>query len=154
GTVFTTHTPVPAGNDIFNPQQILHYFGALIPQLKISPDELLALGRQSPHDHNEQFGMTVLAIRLANVTNGVSKLHGGVSRKMCRAIWPELPEPEVPIVSITNGVHIPSWLSSDIVQLYDRYLGTDWRDGRPGNADVWRRVENVPDAELWRTHER
>jgi starch phosphorylase len=154
GTVFTTHTPVPAGNDVFAPQQILHYFGGLIPQLQISPDEFLALGRQGTHEHNELFGMTVLAIRLANVTNGVSKLHGSVSRKMWRAIWPDLPEPEIPITSITNGVHIPSWLSSDLVQLYDRYLGTAWRDCRPGTFDIWKRVDHIPDAELWRTHER
>jgi starch phosphorylase len=154
GTVFTTHTPVPAGNDVFAPHQIEHYFGPMLPQLKVSRDDFLALGRQHAHDHNEQFGMTVLAIRLANVTNGVSKLHGGVSRRMWKNIWPDLPENEVPITSITNGIHLPTWVSADMTQLYDRYLGVGWHGSRPNDAGIWRRVDQVPDAELWRTHER
>jgi starch phosphorylase len=153
GTVFTTHTPVPAGNDVFGPQQVEHYFGPMLPQLKIDRNRFLGLGRQNPNDQSEPFGMTVLAIRLANVTNGVSKLHGGVSRKMWKAIWPELPETELPITSITNGVHTQSWVSPDMTQLYERYLGGSW-DGRPSEAALWKRVEAIPDAELWRTHER
>jgi starch phosphorylase len=153
GTVFTTHTPVPAGNDVFPPQLVEHYFGPMLPQLKIGRDEFLGLGRQNPHDPNELFGMTVLAIRLANVTNGVSKLHGGVSRRMWKNIWPELPDGEVPITSITNGVHTQSWVSADMIQLYERYLGPEW-DGRPPDPQLWKRVESIPDAELWRTHER
>jgi starch phosphorylase len=153
GTVFTTHTPVPAGNDVFSAQLVEHYFAGFLPGLKISFGELLALGKQNPQDPNEPFGMTVLAIRLSNSSNGVSKLHGSVSRKMWRNIWPELPDSEIPILSITNGIHIPSWLSADMTQLYDRYLGAR-RDGRPGEEGVWKRVDSIPDAELWRTHER
>ncbi len=153
GTVFTTHTPVPAGNDVFSPQLVDHYFSGYLPGLKIGRDEFMALGRQNPADGNEPFGMTVLAIRLANVTNGVSKLHGSVSRKMWRNIWPSLPDAEVPITSITNGVHTASWVSSDMTQLYDRYLGTRWSE-RTEDPSVWRRAESIPDAELWRTHER
>src|SRR5262249_3505694 len=153
GTVFTTHTPVPAGNDVFSPQMVEHYFSGFLPSLKIGREELLALGRQNPQDPNEPFGMTVLALRLSNVANGVSKLHGSVSRKMWKAIWPELPESEVPITSITNGVHIPSWVSPDTSQLFDRYLGVVW-DGRPSEQNPWKRVDHIPDAELWRTHER
>jgi starch phosphorylase len=153
GTVFTTHTPVPAGNDVFSPQMVEHYFSAFLPGLKIGRDELMALGRQNSHDVNEPFGMTVLALRLSNVANGVSKLHGSVSRKMWKAIWPELPEAEIPITSITNGIHIHSWVSPDMFQLFDRYLGVVW-DGRPSDQNVWKRVDHVPDAELWRTHER
>jgi starch phosphorylase len=153
GTVFTTHTPVPAGNDIFSPQLIEHYFSSFLPQLKIDRNEFLALGRQNPNDPNEPFGMTVLAIRLANVTNGVSKLHGSVSRKMWKSVWPDLPEAEIPITSITNGIHTHTWVSPDMIQLYDRYLGMVW-DGRPSEQNVWKRVDHVPDAELWRTHER
>ncbi len=153
GTVFTTHTPVPAGNDVFAPQLIEHYLGNYIAQFKISRDEFMGLGRQNPFDHNEPFGMTVLAIRLANVSNGVSKLHGIVSRKMWKSIWPELPVNEAPIVSITNGVHTPSWVSPDMAQLFDRYMGLSY-DGRPSEAAMWKRVESIPDAELWRTHER
>jgi starch phosphorylase len=153
GTVFTTHTPVPAGNDVFPPPMVQHYFGPIFPPLKIDWNDFLGLGRQNPHDHGEPFGMTVLALRLANVSNGVSKLHGVVSRKMWKNIWPELPDAEAPITSITNGIHTPSWVSPDLSQLYDRYLGIPL-DGRPADQNVWKRVESIPDAELWRTHER
>src|SRR5262249_5786409 len=97
GSCFTTHTPVPAGNDVFPPNLIEQYFGSYLPQLKIDRNQLLGLGRQNPSDSGEQFCMTVLAIRLANTTNGVSKLHGSVSRKMWKNVWPELPEAEIPI---------------------------------------------------------
>jgi starch phosphorylase len=153
GTVFTTHTPVPAGNDVFAPQLIEHYLGNYIAAFKISREEFLGLGRQNPFDQNEPFGMTVLAIRLANVTNGVSKLHGSVSRKMWKNIWPELPVSETPILAITNGIHTPTWVSPDMAQLFDRYMGISY-DSRPSEAAMWKRVENIPDAELWRTHER
>jgi starch phosphorylase len=153
GNVFTTHTPVPAGNDIFASGLIEHYLGSYMSQLRIDRNTLLGLGRQNPQDQSESFCMTVLALKLANVSNGVSKLHGKVSRRMWRAIWPELPEAEIPITSITNGVHTQSWLSPEVAQLYDRYLGTQWRE-RPIDHGAWRRVENIPDAELWRTHER
>ncbi|MGL4554213.1 MAG: alpha-glucan family phosphorylase, partial [Gemmataceae bacterium] len=153
GTVFTTHTPVPAGNDVFATHLIEHYFSALLPQLKISRDELLNLGRQTAGDAGEGFGMTVLALRLSNLSNGVSKLHGTVSRGMWKAIWPEFPAAEIPITSITNGVHTASWVSPDLSQLFDRYLGDAWLE-RPYDPAVWKRVENIPDAELWRTHER
>jgi starch phosphorylase len=153
GTVFTTHTPVPAGNDIFPPQLVQHYFTSYLPALKLDWNEFLGLGRQNPRDQNEQYCMTVLAIRLSNSSNGVSKLHGSVSRKMWKAIWPDLPEAEIPITSITNGVHTQSWLAPEMSQLYDRYLGIQW-DSRPTDHSIWRRVDNIPNAELWRTHER
>jgi len=153
GTCFTTHTPVPAGNDIFPPQLIDHYFSGYLPQLKIERNDFLGLGRQNPRDDNEPFCMTVLAIRLANTTNAVSKLHGKVSRKMWRAIWPDLPDAELPITSITNGVHTRTWLAPEMAQLYDRYLGIQWEE-RPTDYGIWRRVDHIPDAELWRTHER
>jgi starch phosphorylase len=153
GTCFTTHTPVPAGNDVFPAHLVDHYFSAYLPQLKIDRQEFLSLGRQNPRDDNEPFCMTVLAIRLANTTNGVSKLHGRVSRKMWRNIWPELPESELPITSITNGVHTRSWLAQEMAQLYDRYLGVRWVE-RPTDYGIWKRAENIPDEELWRTHER
>jgi starch phosphorylase len=153
GTVFTTHTPVPAGNDIFSPQLMEHYFGGYLQQLKISLQDFLGLGRQNPRDQTEPYCMTVLAIRLSNLSNGVSKLHGSVSRKMWKAIWPELPEAEIPITSITNGIHTQSWLAPEMAQLYDRYLGVQW-DERPADFSIWKRVDNIPNAELWRTHER
>jgi starch phosphorylase len=166
GTVFTTHTPVPAGNDVFSPQLIDHYFSGFLPGLKIDRHEFLALGKQNPADPNEPFGMTVLALRLSNISNGVSELHGAVSRKMWKAVWtsgsatgPEdrsyLPDHEAPIIHITNGIHTPTWVSPDMTQLYDRYLGGQWRGTQPGeDGPAWKRVDGIPDAELWRTHER
>jgi starch phosphorylase len=153
GTCFTTHTPVPAGNDVFPSQLVEHYFSGYLPQLKIDRNEFLGMGRQNPKDPNEQFCMTILALRLANTSNGVSKLHGSVSRRMWKNIWPELPEAEIPITSITNGVHTRSWLAPEMAQLYDRYLGIQWED-RPTDHSIWKRVDHIPDAELWRTHER
>jgi starch phosphorylase len=153
GTCFTTHTPVPAGNDVFAPQLIEQYFAGYLPGLKIDRHELVGLGRQNPRDNSEPFCMTVLAIRLSNMSNGVSKLHGKVSRKMWKQIWPELPEPEIPITAITNGIHTRSWLAPEMSQLYDRYLGIEWEE-RPADYSVWKRIDNIPNAELWRTHER
>jgi starch phosphorylase len=153
GSVFTTHTPVPAGNDLFAQHLIDHWMGAYLHQSKLDKNVVLALGRQNPHDHNEPFSMTVLALRLANASNGVSKLHGKVSRKMWKALWSELPELEIPISSITNGIHTQTWLSPELAQLFDRYLGTAWRE-KPSDHTIWKRIDNVPDAELWRTHER
>jgi starch phosphorylase len=153
GNCFTTHTPVPAGNDVFPPQLMEHYLSSYLPLLKIDRNELLGLGRQNPRDLNEPFCMTVLAVRLANTTNGVSRLHGQVSRKMWRSIWPELPDAEIPILSITNGVHTRSWLAAEMAQLYDRYLGIQWEQ-RPTDHSIWKRADHIPNAELWRTHER
>ena len=153
GTCFTTHTPVPAGNDVFAPDMVDHYLGSYMRAFGLDRGSFLALGRQEPSNESEPFGMTVLAIRLANTSNGVSKLHGSVSRKMWNKTFPGLPTDEVPIISITNGVHTQSWMSPDIAQLYDRYLGVQWEE-RPTDFDIWKRVESIPDAELWRTHER
>jgi starch phosphorylase len=153
GTCFTTHTPVPAGNDVFPPQLVEHYFTNYLPLLKIDRNEFLGMGRQNPRDANEQFCMTVLALRLANFSNGVSRLHGSVSRKMWKSLWPDLPDAEIPITSITNGIHTRSWLAPEMTQLYDRYLGIQWED-RPTDHSIWKRVDHIPDAELWRTHER
>lgn len=153
GCVFTTHTPVEAGNDMFPPYLVDTYLEPYYRRLKIDREQFLGLGRQHSEDKNEPFCMTVLAIRLANHANGVSKLHGKVSRKMWHKIWPELPEQDVPIRSITNGIHTKSFLCSEMSQLYDRYLGPEW-DERPADHSIWQRVDQIPDAELWRTHER
>lgn len=153
GCVFTTHTPVEAGNDMFPPYLVDTYMEPYYRRLKIDRERFLGLGRQHTDDKNEPFCMTVLAIRLANHANGVSKLHGKVSRKMWNKIWPELPEHDVPIRSITNGIHTKSFLCAEMSQLYDRYLGPEW-DERPADHSIWQRVEQIPDAELWRTHER
>ena len=153
GTVFTTHTPVPAGNDAFSPAMIDQYFGDYMKSLKLDRYGFLALGREQPTNDAENFSMTVLAIRTANVSNGVSKLHGVVSRKMWKNLFPGVPEAEVPITSITNGVHTLTWVAPEIGALYDRYLGAAWQE-KPTAFEVWQRAEHIPDAELWRTHER
>src|SRR5262249_61580022 len=139
--------------DVFGPQLIEPYFAPFLPGLRLSRDEFISLGKQNAHDPGEGFGMTVLAIRLSNTSNGVSQLHGQVSRRMWRAIWPELPDAEVPVISITNGVHTRTWVSPDMAQLYQRYLGIPWEE-RPTDHSGWKRVEHIPHAELWRTHQR
>ncbi|NQU43563.1 alpha-glucan family phosphorylase [bacterium] len=151
--VFTTHTPVPAGNDTFTPAAIDHYFRDYVRELGIDIDRLLALGRQNPDDRNEPFNMTVLALNMSSHANGVSELHGHVSRHMWQRVWPGLPESEIPISSITNGVHTRGWISQEMGNLYDRYLGPQWSTD-PTDTGLWRRAESIPDSELWRTHER
>ncbi|MBZ5626712.1 MAG: alpha-glucan family phosphorylase, partial [Acidobacteriia bacterium] len=153
GLIFTTHTPVPAGHDYFPPALMEHYFGEYMGRLGLSHFEFLALGRQNAANDGEQFCMTVLALRMASSSNGVSALHGKVSRRMWNAIWPGVPEDEVPIGHVTNGVHFRSWISLEMNHLYDRYLGPKWREEHP-DGKLWQRVESIPVEELWRTHER
>jgi glycogen phosphorylase len=154
GNVFTTHTPVPAGIDVFRPDMIERYFGEYYRALGLSHQEFMALGRQHPHDDQEPMSMAVLALRLAASANGVSQLHGEVSRKMWQGVWPQVPEGEVPISHITNGVHPATWVSGrDIGALYDRYLGPWWQED-PANPELWEGVEKIPSEELWRAHER
>jgi len=149
--VFTTHTPVPAGNERFTADLIERYLHSLHEELGLSCQDFLALGRENPHDPQETFCLTVLALRLADHSNGVSRLHGEVSRKMWARVWPEIPADEVPIHSITNGVHTRTWISNDLAYLFDTYLGHRWGDD-PANPEVWDAVDTIPDEELWRTH--
>ena len=151
--IFTTHTPVPAGIDRFPPDMIRRYFKGVVQDLGIDMDYFLGLGRISPGDSAESFCMAVLAIKMASQTNGVSRLHGEVSRRMWSDIWPQIPTHEVPITHITNGVHTLGWLSSEMARLYQRYLGSRWID-EPTNHAIWQRVEAIPDFELWRCRER
>jgi starch phosphorylase len=153
GLVFTTHTPVPAGHDYFPPALMDRYFADYPGILGISRNEFLGLGRQNPTNDSEEFCMTVMALRMAGPSNGVSLLHGKVSRAMWKAIWPGLPEDEVPIGSVTNGVHLRTWISLEMNQLNDRYLGPKWREEH-ADPKIWQRVESIPREELWRTHER
>jgi starch phosphorylase len=152
-SVFTTHTPVPAGNDMFNPEMIQHFFHNYCEEIGMSSDDLMALGRQDPKDGREPFCMTVLALRLSSAANGVSKLHGDTARRMWSRSWPGLPTEEVPITSITNGVHTRFWVSRDMASLFDRYLGPGWI-ANPADEGLWSNIDLVPDPELWRTHER
>ncbi len=151
--VFTTHTPVPAGNDHFHADLVRRYLTSKADELGIGVERLLALGRQNPADEHETFCMTVLALRLSRFVNGVSELHGHVSRGMWQKVWPGTPLEEVPISHVTNGIHTRSWLCTEIARLYDRYLGPRWFED-PTNKTLWDRVDMIPDAELWRGHER
>jgi starch phosphorylase len=148
--VFTTHTPVEAGHDYFSRDLVKRYFAETARELGMSLDDFFELGRAP---HRQDFCTAVLALRSAAHANGVSKLHGEVSRKMWQTLWPGVPLEEVPIGHVTNGVHFRSWISAEFNQLYDRYLGPAWRE-EPANHDVWSRVRSIPAEELWRTHER
>ena len=152
-SVFTTHTPVPAGNDVFSPHLIHKYLADFQRRIGLDDKTFLGLGRQDQTDDHEPFCMTVLAMRLSAFTNGVSQLHSEVSKKMWSRIYVGLETHDVPIRAITNGIHIRSWISDDLWGLYDRYLGTRWVQ-EPANDSVWQRIVEIPDAELWRTHER
>lgn len=151
--VFTTHTPVPAGNDYFAPELVEKYFKPYREALGLTQEQFMALGRENPNDANEYFCMTILALRASTYSNGVSRLHGGVARNMWKGVYPGLPEREVPITSITNGVHTFSWVSHELAQLFDRYLGPRWRED-PTDPRIWQRAADIPDEELWRIHER
>ncbi len=152
-TVFTTHTPVPAGNDVFDSGLIQSYFSEYVKELGINFRVLLGYGRLDPRDEGEKFGMSTLALRLSSHANGVSRLHGRVSRSMWQKIWRHHPVEDVPVDYITNGIHVPTWISRDMAALLDRYLGPDWAED-PDNEKVWEQVERIPDTELWRFHER
>jgi len=149
GNIFTTHTPVEAGIDHFAPELLDKFFGRYYKGIGLSREEFLSLGRQNPKNSQESFCMAVLALRLASHANGVSQLHGEVSRQMWRNLWPELPEEQLPLTSITNGVHTRSWMSNQMARLLVRYLGMRWLED-PTDHNVWRRVSKIPDAELWR----
>ncbi|HEY3356529.1 MAG TPA: alpha-glucan family phosphorylase [Polyangia bacterium] len=153
GNAFTTHTPVPAGNDRFPADIMWKYFSEYHRAFGITWDDFLALGRENPSNHNEPFCMTVLALKCSDNANAVSKLHGQVSRKMWQNVWPELPEAEVPITSVTNGIHTPSWISREMSYVLGRYLGDHWTEEMTDPA-TWSHIDSIPDEELWRTHER
>jgi starch phosphorylase len=151
--VFTTHTPVPAGNERFAPALMEKYFGAVARDLGLPWKEFLALGREDPNNDGEDFCLTVLALRMSAYNNAVSRLHGVVSRAMWHRIWPSMPMDEIPISHITNGVHPRTWVTHDMIDLLDRYFGPEFHD-TPTNLEIWNRIDRVSDEELWRTHER
>ncbi len=153
GTVFTTHTPVPAGIDEFDQALVEKYVGHLLDQAGIGKETFLGLGRRNPRNPHEPFNMALLALRTTAYANGVSELHGKVSRNMWRSIWPEVPIKEIPIDHVTNGVHIRSWISFEMSELFNRYLGPNWLK-KPGDPTIWNNVRRIPDIELWRIHER
>lgn len=150
--VFTTHTPIPAGIDHFSRKLLNEYIDPYIREMRLSMDEFVALGKINAADPQELFCMAVLALRLAGFTNGVSALHGHVSRNMWYNVWPGAPRGEVPITSITNGIHTESWISPEMSHLLDQYVGPQ-RVHTPEDTDAWRRVQEIPPIELWRAHE-
>jgi starch phosphorylase len=150
--IFTTHTPVAAGNDAFNVELVDTYFGDYWPQLRLDRDQFHDLAREE-NGWGIAFSMTVLALRLSTLRNGVSRLHGDVSRRMWQFLWPELEVDETPITSITNGVHTATWVAPAMDNLYLRYLSADWYAHLDDPAR-WEHVREIPDDELWVTHSR
>ncbi len=150
-TVFTTHTPVPAGHDRFDGALIEEHLGPLRDQLGISQQQLMQLGRVDENNEGETFCMTVIGLKLSRRANAVSSLHGHISRRMWRPLWPDRNEQEVPIGHITNGVHVQSWLAWQMQQLYDRHFPVNWQS-RLGEAEVWQYIHSVDPGELWETH--
>ncbi|MFH0914344.1 MAG: alpha-glucan family phosphorylase [Chloroflexota bacterium] len=148
-TVFTTHTPVPAGNDAFHHSLIDKYFHRYWGALGLGREEFLGLGTQA--GDGENFNMTVLGLRTAQYSNGVSQLHGAVCRRMWHCLFPEQEEKDVPITSVTNGVHVPTWIAPQMARLYEKYLGAGWLS-QQDDPLLWERIEQVPDEELWRIH--
>ena len=145
--VFTTHTPVPAGNDEFPLWLIEKYLSAIWPQLKLTREQFFDIARhQMPQ--GEMYGMGVLALRNAAGRNGVSELHGQVARKMWHFLWPDSSEEDVPITHITNGVHVTNWMARRLVNLFKEYIGKDWLD-HLDEPDLWKKVDDIPDDELW-----
>ncbi|MCU1373003.1 MAG: alpha-glucan phosphorylase, partial [Actinomycetia bacterium] len=150
GSIFTTHTPVPAGIDRFPRALIEKYFSSFAHDVGISLDELMAIGHEPGEATDEPFNMAVMGLRLAGRSNAVSKLHGAVSREMFASLWPGVPVDEVPIASVTNGVHANTWTSSEMVDLLERHVLPEWPEAGP---ERWARMEEVGDDEVWRVRE-
>ncbi len=150
-TVFTTHTPVDAGHDRFPPELVDDHLEPLRRSLGLSQQDFLGLGRIRSEDHREALCMTVLAFKMSRYANGVSALHGRITRKSWQVLWPHHREDEVPVGHITNGVHVRTWLAPAMQDLYNRHIGPDWRN-HLADPTMWSRIDNAPDAELWETH--
>jgi starch phosphorylase len=150
--VFTTHTPVPAGHDRFSPHLVEEHLGPLREAVGLSQEQFMALGRVDPSNQDEEFCMTVLALKLSRRANAVSSLHGNVSRAMWTPLFKGYSEEQVPIGHITNGVHVQTWLAPQMHQVYDRHFGPNWPE-RCGEADFWETIDKVDDGELWETHQ-
>ena len=140
-----------AGHDRFPAPLVEEHLGKIREALHLSYEDFQGLGRVYPADHSEPFCMTVLALKLSRYANGVSALHGTISRRMWQPLYHNAPEESVPIGHITNGVHVPTWLAPAMFRLYDRHLGPAWHE-RSGEARTWEGIESVDDAELWETH--
>jgi len=151
-TVFTTHTPVPAGHDRFAPRLVEENLGVLRAQLGLSSDDFLALGRVDPEAHDEPFCMTVLGLKMSRARNAVSHIHSRVTREMWRKVWPGRDPECVPIGHVTNGVHIGTWLAPEMDRLYRRWLGENWEQ-EMHDPSIWERIDEVDAEELWEVNE-
>jgi len=151
--IFTTHTSVPAGIDLFDGGLVYEYLNAYCEESRIPIDQLFALGRRNPSDTSERYSMAILAMKASAYRNAVSILHGDVSREMWAELWPGLPVEEVPITSVTNGIHLPTMLYGELAMLYDQYLQPDWRE-RYIDPKIWDDVRDIPSRELWDVHKK
>ena len=151
-TVFTTHTPVPAGNDIFPIELVEKYFDGYWKELGISKEEFMELGMKPKETNKTTFNMGILALKIAGKKNGVSKLHGEVSRELFSEVWPNIAPQESPITYITNGIHTCTWLAPNLKELYNKYLEPYWQDKIHLN-ETWKKIERIPDEELWNEHQ-
>jgi len=151
-TVFTTHTPVPAGNDSYPPKQLERAIGRLAKELKVPVAKIVELGRTHPGNRGEEFGVTQAALRMSRSANGVSRRHGEVAREMWCELWPGSPVKRVPIAHVTNGVHVPTWMGKPMHDLLDRYLGESWGE-RAADPHTWIAIDRIPDEELWAARE-
>jgi len=150
-TVFTTHTPVLAGHDIFPPRMIKNYFNRYWESLGISLNTFLQLG-QTDSSSTQNYNMTALALKMSDYRCGVSRLHGTVTRKMWHSLWPNIDEDKVPISHITNGIHVPSWVAPELSFLFEKYLGNDWAKAND-DCNMWDNLGDIPDDELWPVHQ-
>jgi len=151
GTLFTTHTPVSAGFDLFPEALIAHKLGPTLKEMGLTVDQFMRMGRIHRDDCNEDFNVAVLALRQAPRRNAVSRLHRRVTARMMQPGWLEFPLSEVPVESVTNGVHTKTWTAPEMGRLFDHHLGSGWREDA-SDRDAWRRADQIPDLELWRTH--
>ena len=150
-TVFTTHTPVPAGNDIFDITLVEQYFNKFWSKLGISREEFLKLGMKENEGFEQGFNMGILALKIAGKKNGVSKLHGEVSRELFSEVWPNIAEDESPITYVTNGIHTCTWLAPNLKNLYNEYLPPYWQDKIEMDS-TWQKIDNIPNEKLWDAH--
>jgi starch phosphorylase len=152
-TVFTTHTPVAAGNDSYPPEQVANAVERLAAELGTSNDDVIALGRDTPEDGVGAVGVTQMALRLTRAANAVSRRHGEVARQMWSGLWADRTADQVPIGHVTNGVHVPTWVGTPMRELLDQYLGQDWL-ARASDPETWSAVDDIPDHELWAARQR
>jgi starch phosphorylase len=152
-TVFTTHTPVPAGNDTYPSDEVQRAIGRLADELSTPVSDVIALGATNPGDADQPFGVTQAALRLSRAANAVSRRHGEVAREMWHELWPDRPVDKVPIGYVTNGAHFPTWVGTPMRELLDRHLGPDWID-RATDRELWSAVDRISDADLWAARKR